>query len=218
MHASLASIVTRLGAVAAIAAAALAAGPARALPLISEVFYDAAGSDNGQSFIEIYGESGTPLDGLVLEGVNGANGSIGPVVTLFGVIPCDGIFVVADDLGDGTTLVPNADWIANFDFQNGPDSIVLRDDIEVLDAVGYGEFGPEEVFAGEGLPAPDAPAGSSIGRVFADLDTDDNFADFVVFDAPTPGSAELVVPEPATGVLLVSALASLYGISAARRR
>jgi hypothetical protein len=54
--------------------------------------------------------------------------------------------------------------------------------------------------------------------VFADLDTDDNFADFVVFDAPTPGSAELVVPEPATGVLLVSALASLYGISAARRR
>ena len=218
MHLVFASIATRLGAIAAIAAAALAAWPARALPLISEVLYDATGSDNGQSFVEIYGDPGTPLDGLVLEGVNGSNGAIGPVVTLSGVIPSDGIFVVADDLGDGTTLVPDADWIANFDFQNGPDSIVLSDGIEVLDAVGYGDFGPEEVFAGEGLPAPDAPAGSSIGRAFADLDTDDNFADFVVFDVPTPGSVELAVPEPATGVLLLSALASLYGMSAARRR
>jgi len=33
---------------------------------------------------------------------------------------------VADDRGDGQSDVPAADWIANFDFQNGPDSSVRR--------------------------------------------------------------------------------------------
>ena len=54
----------------------LAAGPASALPLLSEVFYDATGSDNGQSFVEIYGDPGTLLDGFSIEGVNGSNGAV----------------------------------------------------------------------------------------------------------------------------------------------
>ncbi len=74
----------------------------------------------------------------------------------------DGFFVVADDVGDGTTFVPDADLILNFDFQNGPDSVVLHDAGLVLDSVGYGVFGVGEIFAGEGEPAPDAPAGSSL--------------------------------------------------------
>ncbi len=102
------------------------APPAAGLPIISEVFYDAVGSDNGHSFVELYGTAGAGLEGLVLEGVNGANGSLGPIVALSGAFPADGLFVVADDLGDGTTLVSDADLLANFDFQNGPDSIVRR--------------------------------------------------------------------------------------------
>ncbi len=39
---------------------------------------------------------------------------------LSGAIGAGGFFVVADDLGDGTTLVAAADELANFDFQNGP--------------------------------------------------------------------------------------------------
>ena len=112
------------------------ASNAGALPLISEVFYDASGSDNGAVFVEIYGMAGTSLDGFSLEGVNGSNGSVGPVVLLSGSIPIDGFFVVADDRGDGQSDVPFSDWIANFDFQNGPDSIVLRSGATVLDAVG----------------------------------------------------------------------------------
>jgi hypothetical protein len=69
---------------------------------------------------------------------------------------------------------------------------VLYDGDAILDAVGYGDFDPGEVFAGEGLPAPDPPAGSSLARVFADLDSDDNFMDFEVLALPTPGSAELL--------------------------
>ena len=59
--------------------------------------------------------------------MNGANGALGPTIALSGTIPADGLFVVADDVGDGTTLVAGADLIANFDFQNGPDSFVGTD-------------------------------------------------------------------------------------------
>ena len=187
-----------------------------ALPIISEVFYDATGSDNGLSFVELYGAPGASIDGLLLEGVNGSNGAITPSIMLSGVIPADGLFVVADDSGDGTTFVTGADLILNFDFQNGPDSIVLRDAGGVLDAVGYGSFAVGEIFAGEGSPAPDAPADASLARLFANVDTDDNLADFAVA-VPTPGSAPLAaVPEPSTALLLGGGLAALA--RAGRRR
>ena len=187
------------------------ASSARALPLISEVLYDASGTDNGAVFVEIYGMAGMSLDGFSIEGVNGSNGSVGPVVLLSGSIPIDGFFVVADDRGDGQSDVPAADWIANFDFQNGPDSIILRDpDGGIVDAVGYGAFGPGEVFAGEGAPAPDVAAGSSLARVFADLDSDDNATDFQLSASPTPGSGPVSsIPEPASAGLLALGLAGL---------
>jgi len=196
----------------------LAPGVARALPLLSEVFYDAAGSDDGQSFVEIYGAPGSPLDGLTLEGINGANGAVTTQLDLTGPIPADGLFVVADDSGDGSTAVVGADLVLDFDFQNGPDSIVLRGPGGVVDAVGYGVFGPTDVFAGEGQAAPDAPAGASLARRFADVDSGDNAADWVVLDAPTPGSAPLAgVPEPSTGPLLAGGLL-LLARAAHRRR
>ena len=194
------------------------ASPAAGLPIISELFYDAVGSDNGHSFVELYGAPGASLEGFTLEGVNGANGSLGPIVALSGVIPGDGLFVVADDLGDGSTLVPGADLLRNFDFQNGPDSVLLRFEGSVVDAVGYGAFAPEEVFAGEGLPALDAPAGSSLARYFADFDSDDNQSDFAVQGAPTPGSAALSVPEPAGHWLMALGLGGLACASRRRAR
>lgn len=175
---------------------------AAALPLISEVLYDAVGSDTGQSFVEIYGTSGTDLTGFTILGINGSNGAVTDSVALSGLIPADGIFVVADDQGDGTSLVENADLIGRFDFQNGPDSVQLvAPDGSVVDAVGYGVFGAGDVFAGEGSPAPDAPADASLARLFADLDTDDNAVDFAVA-TPTPGTAPLTVPEPSSAALL----------------
>ena len=90
-----------------------------ALPLISEVMYDAVGSDDGQSFVELYGTPGTELSGLTIEGINGSGGSVTVSIALSGLIPADRLFVLADDQGDGTTLVPDADLLGQFDFQNG---------------------------------------------------------------------------------------------------
>jgi hypothetical protein len=177
--------------------------------VLSEVFYDAVGSDEGLSFVELYGAPGTVLDGLVVEGINGSGGAVAGTFTLLGVVPADGLFVIGDDTGSGTTLVPGADAIANFDFQNGPDSVVLRNASSILDALGYGVFAPGDVFAGEGQAAVDAAAGNSLARLFANVDTNDNFHDFAE-GAPTPGSASLAgVPEPSAAMLLAAGLFAL---------
>ena len=195
------------------------AAPAGATVILSEIFYDAEGSDDGHVFVELAGPPGTLLDGWQVEGVNGFNGDVGPVIPLSGSIPASGLFVVADRTGGGSVFVPNADLVANFDFQNGPDSIVLRDGFGIVDAVGYGSFTSAQFFAGEGTPALDPPGGSSVARWFADVDTDDNAADFRVLGEPTPGGADfIVVPEPGSGVLLGTALLGLAGLRRGSRR
>jgi hypothetical protein len=192
--------------------------PALALPLISEACYDAAGSDDGLSFVELYGAPGSDLAGYTLEGVNGADGAVGPSLALVGLIPADGLFVVADLLTGGGTLVPGADLVLNFDLQNGPDSIVLRLGALIVDALAYGAFGPGDVGAGEGAPALDPAAGSSVARRFANVDSGDNAADFEALAVPTPGSAPLAVsaPEPAAVGLALAGLGSL-GLGVAPR-
>jgi len=187
-----------------------------AATVISEALYDAAGTDNGNVFVELYGTPGTVLDGVSLEGVNGSDGSVYLTLPLTGVIPGDGVFVVADDAGDGSSLVVNADLVVNMDFQNGPDSIVLRDAAGILDALGYGDFSGG-VFAGEGTAAPDAPAGSSLARLDPLVDSNDNLSDFTVLDTPTPGSVPVSsVPLPPALALFMSGIGGLLAVS--RRR
>jgi hypothetical protein len=181
-----------------------------ASPVISELFYDAPGSDAGLVFVELLGTPGDSLDELVLEGINGSGGTVYKTISLGGVFPLDGVFVIGDDNG-ASTAVADADFIADVDFQNGPDSVVLRDASAVLDAVAYGSFGLADVFAGEGSAAPAALAGASIARFNPWLDTGDNSADFVLLDTPTPGVVPAVsaVPLPASVVLFGSGLLSL---------
>ncbi len=194
----------------------LAAAPAaHALPLISELFYDAVGTDDGKSFVELYGTPGESLAGLRLEVVNGDNGVVVTGLSLSGVFAGNGLFVVADRTSAGTSSVAEANLLLDFDIQNGPDSLLLRNATGVLDAVGFGVFGATDVFAGEGAPAIDVPAGASLARRFANVDTDDNGADFLELSMPTPGSAPIAaVPEPGVASLCALGLAGL----ASRRR
>ena len=193
-----------------------AACSASAAPVISELLYDVSGPDIGQVFVELYGSPGTVLDGMVLEGVNGTNGSVYRSVGLTGVIPADGVFVIGDDDGSGASLVDNVDFVAGVDFQNGPDSVVLRDAGGVLDALGYGDF-TSSIFAGEGTPAGDVAAGWSLARANPLLDTGDNQADFIGLEVPTPGLVPTSpVPVPAAAWLFGSGLIGLAGV--ARRK
>jgi hypothetical protein len=69
-------------------------------------------------------------------------------------------------------------------------------------------------FAGEGNPTVDPPAGSSIARLFANVDSGNNALDFAALAVPTPGQAPLAqIPEPGTAALGAIGL----GLLAARR-
>ncbi len=185
---------------------------ATAQTIISEVFYDAVGQDSGQVFVELYGTPGTLLDGLFLDGINGTDGSVYHTVTLTGVIGKDGVFVIGDDSGNGSTLVSNFDQVADVDFQNGPDSVVLRDSDSILDALGYGDF-TSAIFAGEGSAAPDVDNGWSLARAGL-LDTDNNAVDFLGLSVPTPGIVPAsAVPVPPALALFLSGIAGLVGVS-----
>ena len=185
----------------------------QAQTIISEVLYDAGSTDNGNVFVELFGPPGTLLDGWLLQGVNGADGNVYRNILLSGTIPSDGVFVIGDDGGDGTTLVAGADLVREVDFQNGPDSIVLRDDALILDALGYGDFSGG-VFAGEGSAAPDVVAGNSLARFNLLLDQNDNLLDFAVLDTPTPGDIPpAAVPVPPAMLLFLSGIFGLAGIA-----
>lgn len=194
----------------------------RAGVTISEILYDADGPDDGKTFVELFGPAGFSLTGWSLEGVNGSGGGRTHFVDLSSLtFPADGFLVVADSKA-GASAIPGADFLVpDFDLQNGPDSLVLFAGSVVADAVGYGAFGAGDVFAGEGLPAPDVSAGYSLARRYADLDTGDNATDFVPLANPTPGTGTLgeavPTPEPGAFLLFGSGLV-LVALRRARRR
>jgi len=207
------TVLPRIAQFAVTLAIASQASSVRAQTVISEVLYDAAGTDQGNVFVELFGSPGTSLGGLFLDGVNGTDGSVYKSAALSGTIPSDGVFVIGDDSGNGTSLVSNTDLVLDVEFQNGPDSIVLRDGNGVLDAIGYGDFS-SAVFAGEGNAAPDVAGGWSLARLNPQADSDDNATDFIGLDIPTPGIVPASpVPLPPALALLLSGCVGLVGVS-----
>jgi hypothetical protein len=199
-----------------VCAAALSTASLQAQTVISELLYDASSADNGNVFVELFGAPGSVLDGMVLEGINGADGSVYHSVELAGVIPSSGVFLIGDDSGDGASYISNVDLVREIDFQNGPDSVILRNDDMLLDALGYGDF-TGLLFSGEGAAAPDAPAGHSLARIDPAQDSNNNFDDFMVLDVPTPGSVTVsAVPVPPAVALFLSGIVGLAGV--ARKR
>ncbi|MCA9515863.1 MAG: lamin tail domain-containing protein, partial [Myxococcales bacterium] len=186
-------------------ASAPAAAPA---VVINELVYDGPGSDT-EVFVELRGAPGTVLDGLELVGVNGANGDAYGAVALSGVVGADGYFVVAHPGGSAALLAAADQLSAKVDFQNGPDSVVLRWQGEAVDAVGYGVFGAGTSFAGEGAAAADQGPGEGLSRLPDGRDTGSNAADFALAP-PTPGApnAAAAAPKVASRLLISEVVVS----------
>lgn len=171
-------------------------GAAPATLVISEILYDGKVSDtDGENFIELYGTPGADISLYQILLINGANGAETERITLppGSLLPEDGIFLIAD-LRTGSnseSKVPGADFLDQFDPQNGPDGIQLLDrQGNLVDTLVYGNGAPAVAAnglpLGEGTPAPDVAAGHSLSRIEG-RDSQDNGVDFVDLDAPTPG-------------------------------
>ena len=164
--------------------------------IVNEVLYDVAGSDtDGDVFIELYGDPGGDITDYKVYLVNGDDGIIKDTIKIPAntIIPDDGIFLIADSKTgqSGVSDVANTDLIDNFDPQNGPDCIQLVDhEGNLIDSIGYGEgivpLAENGLACYEGMPAPKVSSGQSLSRIGA-IDSNDNLADFVVLDVPSPG-------------------------------
>jgi len=180
----------------------LAVGILPAQVVINEILYDTVGDDDPNLlFTELYGPSGTSLDGYVLVGFNGNGGAQYRSVSLSGTIPPDGYFVVGN-----TSSVPNVDLVvgggsgAGVDWQNAGsvsgddcDCLELQLQGSAVDKVRYGPCANPPGCPGEGGtnapdPFPSAGVNHSIARLPDHQDTDDNAADWSVPDELTPGA------------------------------
>ncbi|OGQ22392.1 MAG: hypothetical protein A3I05_10060 [Deltaproteobacteria bacterium RIFCSPLOWO2_02_FULL_44_10] len=164
--------------------------------VIHEFLYDLTGADgDGKLFVELFGTPGTDVSDYQILFINGDGGTVTDTIK----IPLDmhlrdnGLFVIADAKTgtENQTYVENEDYIDNFDPQNGPECLQLLDDQgALLDAVGYGSPLPLAASNGEicfeGTPAEDVSADQSLSRRDG-IDTDDNAADFLSLDTPSPG-------------------------------
>ena len=167
-----------------------------AMLVINELLYDVPGSDtDGQVFVELFGDAGGDISGYNIYLINGDDGVTKETIKIpdGSIISDDGIFLIADAMTgqQGVSRIPGADFVDNFDPQNGPDCVQLVDDSgDLIDALGYGAVPVGTAENGlacyEGQPAPDAASGQSLSRIDG-MDTDDNSVDLNVLDGPTPG-------------------------------
>ena len=179
---------------------------AQAAVVIQEVLYDGPGTDPDDVFTELSGTPGTALDGWSLAGINGADGQVYRTIDLSGlVIPADGIFVIATASAN-SALALLRDFIADVDWQNGPDALHLLNGINLIDSIQYGDAGIYN--AGEGAFAVDVTGAVSLSRDLLGTDSNNNAIDFTA-GAPSPGMGPSVVPIPAAVWLFGSGLGLL---------
>ena len=170
---------------------------------LSEIYYDAAGVDtNGDLFVELYGSPQASIADYKINFINGDDGKIVDTLKLpkEAVVRENGFFVAADAITGqaGKTHVANADWVINFDLQNGPDCVqLISPSGAFVDAVGYGDSmvvnAENNLKCFETAPASDVAAGLSLARDLSRGDTHDNSKDWKPNTVPSPGTDTITI-------------------------
>jgi hypothetical protein len=183
--------------------------------VINEVVYDGAlGADTAdprKTFIELSGPGGALIKDLRIRGVEGSGVQAGniqaPDIRIGSFIanarmPVDGLFVIADNTGGASQVVPanQRDLETTFAPETSDDALqLLLDDgnggVSFVDAVGYAADGviddatdnTNNLATFEGSPAHNTNQGVSLSRNAVSIDTNNNLVDFGTDPSPSPG-------------------------------
>jgi endonuclease I len=186
--------------------------------LLSEVFYDASGTDDGLEWIELYNNDTVAID---LAGFSVGSGGVnytGNLIQLAGVIQPGETFVFGGPTSNATNYNPLFDGTVNFnpDLENSGtagDGIALYNvpaaqvtgSTVPIDAVVYGPNNNNGLIDETGnANAPevgDAPSGSSIERI-------DVTGSWQIQGAPTPNASPLNAPVNTAPVVTITAPAN----------
>lgn len=166
------------------------------LPLVlSEVYYDNPGGDDGSEWIELYNGNGVELD--LSDYSIGAGGRTYDNATyaLSGTIPAFGCIVVGGPTSAAANGSPTIDFVLNFepDIQNSGDNAdaiglfeLAADAITAssvpLDAVIYGGSNDDDF-----VDATGATGAVSVGDAFAGTTIERTVDGWVIQETPTPG-------------------------------
>ena len=199
----------------------LSTAEAKAAVVISEVYYDHPGDDEGHEFVEIYNYSNKSVNLSGWQIRWAGNDFSQRTLDLSGSVPARGHFLIGGDyvLAD---FGIEPDMIYNFDFQNGGSA---TDGIRLSDGNGYNDTILYDSPNSNLLPGdsgwdnlsfcPDVSQGHSLGRINLQIDTD-IMSDFADLNDPTPVNSaktnrntQAQVPEGNTLVALSGGLAGI---------
>jgi phosphatidylserine/phosphatidylglycerophosphate/cardiolipin synthase-like enzyme len=191
--------------------------------VISEVFYDPAGSDSGLEWVELFNPTSNIIDLSDYSLGNGGNNYLYSVVQLTGTMAPSSCWVIGGPTSDITNHLPIFDQSNDFnpDFQNGAtpaDGIALFNVKAIsittstipIDAVIYGTANTNNLIDETGVANPPDVAVAASGKSNERVDTTGTWR---VQTVPTPNNCTVLTttiapPPPLTppGSILISAL------------